>query len=48
MTTSNPPDYFAVVGDAGTRDPAQEGQTLDLVMSSVLHKLSTRHMKAVI
>ena len=37
MTTSNPPDIFAVVGVAGPRDPAQEGQTLDLVMSSVCY-----------
>jgi hypothetical protein len=48
MTTSNLPDYFAVVGDAGPRDLAQEGQTPFLVLSCVLLGPSTRHMKAVI
>jgi hypothetical protein len=43
MTTSNPPDIFAVVGVAGPRDPVQEGRTPDLLLSSVFQ----RHMKAV-
>ncbi len=40
---SNPPDFFAVVGVAGPRDPAQEGRTPNLWLSSVFQ----RHMKAV-